>query len=181
MVITNIFLIVLSFNFSLSPSCRENAASTGLSSSLPFIEFEGQFITKNLLLAQKETPFTIILPSFIPGTSGVVTPEIKGLVSNYQTQGLVSVEISYYLNLGGVQQSVIQIWEYDSPITLLDPLINPGWETIKINGIEISKETNMETEPTFYFNAHNLGFKMLFINFPSYNQSIDVVRSIIVD
>lgn len=147
---------------------------------LPWIEEHGRFYTKDVARAQKEIPFTIILPKYIPSKSNdKLLPELNGPLMGYQKDNEVQIEILYvYINdKDNEVPAHIKILESNYPSLPPDPKLNPGVNVIEMRGKSVFKEGNA-SDSTFWFHQNKIWYVMIFRNIPD-NEALKVIKSMI--
>ena len=102
-------------------------------------ENENRFNTNDLARAQKEIPFTIILPTYFPEDSRKKIPDIEGPLSQFQQDDKIEVRIMYDLYPGDNLSGIIIIDETNYASSLGDPELNPELERKIIEGISVVK------------------------------------------
>ena len=152
--------------------------------SLPWAEANGLFYTRDLTRAQEEIPFTIVLPSYVPDLrTDPPPPIIVGPLKEYQDSDSVQIDIVYGVDLGNELLGAIYIIESSSPITPPDPAFNPQYEIIEIGGKSVTKwESPPESaryKIAFVFSHGNIYFSVEFDYFPSKDEAIKVIESMI--
>jgi hypothetical protein len=131
---------------------------------LPWIEYGGQFNTRDLDRAQEEIPFPILLPTYIPDKrKDIPPPSIKGILKEFQIKDDVEVDILYTVDLGlevfGEEVfGTIMITESNHHISLGDTEVNPDLESIEIrNKIVVKAEYigKYERNTEFYYSFNH--------------------------
>jgi len=140
-------------------------------------EFDGYFYTNDLIKAQQEIPFTIILPSYVPDRrASPRPPSIKGPLKEYQRNNDFRLEVLYYVDLGGPTPSKIWIWEGTNPV-IAYPNLTPDIEVLVINGETVWRQVSLGN-PTYIFNFNSLGIVVEFDGFPE-EEALKVVSSML--
>jgi hypothetical protein len=126
-----------------------------------WFEFNGRFSTYNLAKAQKEIPFPIIIPTYLPDERPQKPfPLIDGPLSNSRDDNKINVYIEYSLSLGGNTIGYLNIEENNYPIIPEDPELNPDYEYIVILGKKLIKtEANVGLGPgvIYFLNLNDQG------------------------
>ncbi|MFC1974074.1 hypothetical protein ACFLU2_01810 [Chloroflexota bacterium] len=98
--------------------------------------------TDGLEDAQKEVPFNIIVPTYLPHNLDKY-PAIIGPVKEAWLKKERGLEM-HYKALEGIEQGQVEILEYNWPVTGLDPGLNLGHVYVEIAGVEVvEKEHNL--------------------------------------
>jgi hypothetical protein len=165
-------VIILSMCF----GCQESSVT------LPWEEFNGQFYTRDLVRAQAEIPFTIVLPSYVPDErTDAPPPGITGPLTEYQYDDRVKVEILYLVDLGNEILGTIEIEEANYPVLPGDPELNPDLERIELCGKEVIKTEGNFSQGLgviFFFSRDNIYFVAGVYDFPA-EEAIKIVESMI--
>jgi hypothetical protein len=160
-----VFLLVMSLGFlfgcsQMHPiiSSTSDVTSNTSNTTLPWIEYQGHYYTKNLEKAQRETPFPILLPSYLPNMEHkVYLPDIDGPLKQNQKGG-IEINITYNLKLGS-KPGILIIHESTNSSSLGDVDLNPDLEQIKIQGISVVKtrdDWSPDTDAYYSFNSNNI-------------------------
>lgn len=151
----------------------------GKTEKLPWEESFGRFYTKDITRAQKEIPFQILLPTYIPnGQKNSIIPQLTGPLRQYQYDGKVEINILYLVKLDNGVVGTISINESNYPVLPGDPSINPGLESIEINEKVVIREGNPPDTIYYYFTQNNIYFVTIFYDFPS-AEALKVIESMI--
>ena len=165
-------VIILSMGFSCQVSPE----------TLPWEVSGGQFYTRDLARAQKEIPFPIVLPSYVPDKrTDAPPPGITGPLREYQYNDKVKVDILYIVDLGSEILGIIDISEHNYLIIPGDPELNPDLEPIEICGKEVIKtEGDYSQGPgvVFYFSQDNIYFVVGVYNFTA-EEAVKIIVSIL--
>lgn len=145
-----------------------------------WFEFNGRFSTYNLARAQKEIPFPIIIPTYLPDERPQKPlPLIDGPLSNPRDDNEINVNIKYSLSLGGNTIGYLIIEENNYPLIPPDPELNPDYEYIVILGKELVKrEGNVGLGPgwIYFLNLNDQGVHWYI---QAYNFSADEAYKIV--
>jgi len=99
-----------------------------------------QFHTRDAARAQDEVPFTIIFPTYLP--ANITTyPEITGPLKGKWKEDRLEVSVDY-LAAGEFVNGIISIEEYNYPVNLGDPALNPGLSYLEIAGTKAIESTS---------------------------------------
>lgn len=146
---------------------------------LPWEESYGRFYTKDIARAQKEIPFPILLPTYVPNEQkGSSLPQVTGPLRAYQYDGEIEINILYLVNLDSGVVGTIDINESNYPVLPGDPKINPGLESMEINGEIVIREGNPPDSIYYYFNQNSVYFVVIFYDFPS-DEALKVIESMV--
>jgi hypothetical protein len=148
-------------------------------------EVQRRFATNDLAKAQKEIPFEIILPTYIPGKEHNRQMVIDGPLDTEGTS--VEIRIKYDVDIGDPKAVMILVTETNGPLSLGDVQLNPDLEVININGLEVTKVKDEFTKTNTYFSFnHNDVYYLvemsLFENNNSFKideESLKIVESLI--
>ena len=151
-------------------------------SETPFwIEYEGLFHTLDLVRAQKEIPFTIILPTYFPDDSRRKTPSIIGPLKEFQQNDKIEVKVMYDLYPGENLSGIIIIYETNYISSLGDPELNPELERVEIGGLSVLKtkdDWSSERDAYYSFNSNDIYYNVEIHGLPN-EESHKIVESII--
>jgi hypothetical protein len=160
---------------SISPSATSNE-------TLVWMELQGRFYTKDLARAQKEIPFTIILPTYLPDNKHeVYLPDIDGPLSELRNDNEIEVNIKYGFNLGHELPGIIIITESNYISSLGDPELNPELEQVEIQGISVRKtkdDWSPGSDAYYSFNSKNIYYVVETHNLPN-EESNKIIESMI--
>jgi hypothetical protein len=148
-------------------------------------EVQRRFATNDLAKAQKEIPFEIILPTYIPGKEHNRQMVIDGPLDTEGTS--VEIRIKYDVDIGDPKTAMILIIETNRHRSLGDVELEPDLEVINLAGFEVtkSKDDLSETDTYFSFNQDGIFYLIemhLFDNENSFNideESLKIVESFI--
>ena len=150
--------------------------------SLYWMEVQGRFATNDLVRAQAEIPFKIVLPTYIPDSRvDIPLPHIEGPLCISSNDNDIEVIIRYLLYLGDDIPSQIFITESNSHISLGDPELNPQLELIEIDGKSVIKtRDDWGSGYTAYFSlsSDNIYFIVETLYLPT-EEAMKVVKSLI--
>jgi hypothetical protein len=149
---------------------------------LPWEEYLGYFYTLDIVRAQKEIPFSIIIPTYIPDKREITLyPNIKGPLSTIQNNNQVTIEILYNIDYGDDNPSMIHIFEMNFPVLPADPEVDPRYSNIDISGKNIIWTEGISSGDTvfyFHFNHENIYYEVGLYALP-YDEAIKIVESMI--
>ena len=132
--------------------------------------------------AQKEIPFPIVLPSYVPDErTDAPPPDITGPLREYHYDDKVKVDILYIVDLGSEIPGIIEISESNYPVLPGDPELNPDLEPIEICGKKVIKTEGNYSQGLgviFYFNQNEIYFVAGVYNFTA-GEAVKVVESIL--
>lgn len=139
-----------------------------------------EYATTNLDVAQKETPFTIILPSYLPNDLNPI-PVIQGRAKS-EFFNEEPITINYYKNGG----QIITILEYNMVMETVGEndstlLVFENIEVLEMTTSRISViEKKYSTEPGYVYNWNKGGvhFNLHIFEFPR-NEGRNIVESMI--
>ncbi len=163
-----ILLILLCFIILLYHGCRVETGSDNTSPSTPsstanepiyWTEQEGRFYTNDLPRAQAETPFPIVLPTYIPDKRQDTPPGIDGSLRPYGKDGEIEVRIRYAIYISREVTGYMIITESNYPYFREDPETNPELERIEIEGISVVKtkdDWSPGSDAYYGFNSNNI-------------------------
>jgi hypothetical protein len=142
-------------------------------------ESGGFFITIDAERAQKEIPFTLVLPTYIPPDKRniIPPPNIKGLLPQFRENNEVNITILYSIKYQDDSYRVIIIDEYNYPLIFPDPEDDPELEYINIAGIHVIQDKNQKPIH-FYFNGNGIYFVVESNDMP-YEDAFRMVDSMI--
>jgi hypothetical protein len=150
--------------------------------SLYWMEVQGRFATNDLVRAQAEIPFNIVLPTYIPDSRfDKPLPHIEGSLRTSSNDDDIEVIVRYLLYLGDDIPSQIFIRERNSPISMGDPELNPQLELIEIDGKSVTKtrdDWGSGYTAYFSFNSDNIYFVVETLYIPT-EEAMKVVESLI--
>lgn len=144
---------------------------------LPWIEYNGAFMTTNFTRAQDEIPFRIILPTYIAEDyQEIPLPGIKGPLKRFQKKGEVEIEIDYIITYSSDNYGFVTITESERAII-------PGnsENATEINGKRVvlwSGNYSLGPGYFFFFEGSDIYF-IVETNRISYEESIKIVESMI--
>lgn len=128
--------------------------------TLPWMEIEGYFHTTDIARAQKEIPFTILLPTYFPDCKQrIIFPTIDGPLSQYQDEYEIEVHINYGLDLGQEVPGIILIIETNGMLSLADPEFNPQFERVEMEDIWVIKtkdDWSLGSDAYYSFNSNDI-------------------------
>jgi hypothetical protein len=144
-----------------------------------FVDLNGHFSTNDLQRAQKEIPFNIVVPNYIPDLFGSrYRYEFTGPFST-NLGNAVKVRIQYW---DGTHQILIEEYnrkETTIPTEELDPI------SYEISGIQVLRQitqylssSNTTEGLGFYWNIDNLTFNVNSINIPE-DEALKIVESLV--
>ncbi len=146
----------------------------------PWVESYHQFFTRDVVRAQREIPFPIILPAYIPkGPGNTLPPEIVGPLRPYQQEGRVEIDILYIIVPGKDNAGTLEITESNFRISPPPPELNPGYAYVQVRGQRMVKmEGNFGPGPgvIFYFDHNTTYLIVKLYNLPS-EEAVKVVES----
>jgi hypothetical protein len=155
--------------------------STTLNETVQWMEYQGRFYTKDLERAQKEIPFNILLPTYLPNMKqNTYLPDIDGPLCQSQMDG-VTVNIIYKLNPGHGNPEILIIHESDNSMSLGELEVNPDLEQVEIQGISVVKTKDNwspDTDVYFSFNSQSI-FYIVETHYVSNEESYKIVESMI--
>jgi hypothetical protein len=187
----NALLCLLIFGLLLLNGCDSKNANNNKTESpqssvtsnqtLYWIELQGRFNTKDLDRAQKEIPFKIILPSYLPNNQqNYNLPDIEGPLSVSQDNN-IEVYVRYVVDCGNNLQGLLKISEINYELTLGNPESDPDLEAIKINNMTVIKtKDDWSSGMTYYysFNSNDIYYIVVTHDIPV-EETNKVVESII--
>jgi hypothetical protein len=146
-----------------SVSCSERSSTAP--SSLPWRETGLRFDTTDLSRAQKEIPFPIRLPTYVPNNdrSPERLPQITGTLKVYQQNSRAEVEVFYLVSLGSSATGVIRVQERNYPIVPPDPKTDPRYQYVEIAGrtaVSIVGDFSEGHGTKLYFEEGSLYFEL---------------------
>ena len=172
-IITSLF-IILSIGI-ISSGCSNRTHS----STLPWVEGNGYFYTRDLIKAQAEIPFDIVLPTY-PEKMGTIYPEIQGPLKENQDNGKVEIEINYIIALNKEKKGIIWITEYNYVVLPPTPETNPSLEYIEIDGLNVIRSIDTSRPIRYYFNQNGIYFIVRFLQYdPHEKEAIKIIESMI--
>jgi hypothetical protein len=142
-------LLVVTLTFLLFPTaCKEESEDDTM-----WFDDPPGFITRNLEIAQNETPFTIILPTYTPDDF-ILPPHIRGHLKEAYNQSdifspALSIDITYYRSGQGFPAAIFR--EYNTSITQIP---RREYTFFNIHGVEVLEheyEQLMFSESETYF------------------------------
>lgn len=149
---------------------------------LYWVEIQGRFYTKDLAKAQKEIPFPILLPTYLPNNlQDTYLPDIDGPLGQFRDDNNIEVNIKYHLNSEHKLPRIIIIRERNYSSSLGDPEFNPELERIENEGISVIKtrdDWSPDSDSYYSFNSHNIYYIVETHNLPN-EESNKIVESII--
>ena len=136
---------------------------SGCSSQLKWTEYEGIFATKDFERAQKEIPFTIILPTYLPyDQQDDNIPDIQGPLKDFQDHERIKVTVAYSVDIQKEKRGLILIYECNYIVSLVDDEndsdvyeYNPDLELITIGNIPVIKTKDDWSSDTHYYNFNS--------------------------
>jgi hypothetical protein len=148
-------------------------------------EYQRRFATNDLAKAQKEIPFEIVLPTYIPGKEHNRQMVIDGPLDSEGTT--VEIRIKYDVDIGDPKAAMILITETNKNISLGDIQLDPDLEVINIAEFEVTKSKDgfSKTDTYFSFNHNDVYYLVemsLFENNNSFKideESLIIVESLI--
>ncbi|GEM_PF-5287248 len=179
--LARVVLLALIAVIVLSTACSGQPAASPTAEPLPWGVFAGQYSTRDVVRAQQEVPFRIVLPTFIPRSNAPPLPGITGPLRAYQEAGRAYVEIIYLVDVGGSTSGVVWIQEYNYPVRPADPKQDSRYQYVDVGGRTLIKtEGNLQLGPgvIFYFNHDNVYYEVEVSNF-SYEEAVKVVESMV--
>jgi len=107
-------------------------------------ENENRFNTNDLARAQKEIPFPIIIPTYLPKNNPKkVFPDIEGPLSRFQDENNIEIIIRYGLDIGNYLPGAVMIYESNCEsyhgFSTGDTEYDPDLEQIEIERILVVK------------------------------------------
>ena len=145
-------------------------------------EAYGQFYTNDLDRAQAEIPFTILLPTCIPGEQqDSLLPQIEGTLHTDDNEDEVEVIVRYVVYLSGDITGHVFVTERNSPFLPPDPEFNPDYEYLEIGGKNLVRtEGNFPLGPgiIYYFSHDPIYFFVETYNIPA-EEAMKIVESMI--
>jgi hypothetical protein len=157
------------------PSCR----STQVETSIYWYDTGYQIVTNDISRLQKEVPFTIILPTYIPGNNTQSElPELTWIPEPASRNG---VELKIWYNLRMFFREELPIRGHINED--LEPLyLNiKGIQVLQMKGTTgIPTDDEYVFEPTLYYhwNANDVDFSATFISLDA-SEAVKVVESMI--
>lgn len=151
----------------------------------------GRFYTQDINKAQKEIPFQIVVPSYLPANLPTL-PDIVGVsqqtVSGSPGEGRSTLGLRYGAGNKNME-GLIEIHEWDFPVVPLDPNLNEGYVTILIREIEVVQVEHIKTQlasdgtidhPGFVFswNQNSVYFEARIYHY-DYDEAVKIVASMI--
>jgi hypothetical protein len=161
---------------------------SGCSSQSKWMEYEGMFATKDFERAQKEIPFSIVLPTYLPyNQPDNNIPDIQGPLKEFQDKEEIKVIIAYGILVNKEIKGSILIYEYNYAVSLADDENNPDFyeynpelELVTIGNVPVVKTKDDWSIDTHYysFNSNNIYFVIETHDIPV-GESTKVVESMI--
>ena len=145
-------------------------------------EIQGHFSTRDIARAQKEIPFIIILPSYLPEDSQNRIPGIQGTLKSFQEGERIGVEIMYALYPETILSGVIVIRENNYGISIGDPESDHDLELVEIKGISVVKTKDDWSPPIenwYCFNSKDIYYLVELHGLPN-EESYKIVESMII-
>lgn len=136
---------------------------------------DGTFYTRDIVRAQQEMTFTIIVPDYMPEIKGVKLPSITGNLKESSSDGKAKIMLLYPLKYS--DNSVITIIECNYVYTSLDPKLNPWLEVVNMQGKQVIRCINNEYSD-FCFNEDGIYYVLFCRDVPA-TEAEKVVESIL--
>jgi hypothetical protein len=157
--------------------------------SLPWVEDHGLFYTRDIVRAQEEIPFPILLPTYTPDKrKNMPPPSIRGPLKKFQIKDDVEINILYevYLELeifGEEVSGIIWITETNHHLSFGDPELNPDLELIEVHNKRVIVSENIgkferDTQFGYSFNHDNV-YYIVEISVLTKDEAYKVVESMI--
>jgi hypothetical protein len=141
-----------------------------------WMEGADRFFTLDIKRAQEEIPFTILFPSYLPNIQGDMRlVGIEGILKEYQNEGRALIIMVYSAVHNA---SIIEISEFNYPVTSVNPDINPGLEKVNMQNKEVIRDIGNDGSVYFYFNHDGIYYIIHFEYIP-FEETEKVVESML--
>ena len=100
-----------------------------------FVEEDGRFVTTDVARAEKEVPFSIVLPGYLPSNLSE-DPWLVGYLTEARPDNRATVEADYYAE-GGVENGLMWVHQSNYQRLVPDPAATPRLVEVGVAGVEI--------------------------------------------
>jgi hypothetical protein len=145
-------------------------------------ENENRFNTNDSERAQKDIPFPIIIPTYLPRNNPKkVLPDIEGPLSQFQDGNNIEIIIRYSLDIGNYLPGAIMASESNFAYSLGEPVLDPDLELIEIEGIPVVKtkdDFSGGSDAYYSFNSKDIYYNVETHGIPN-EESNEIVESMV--